>query len=168
VSIAVVYDTMVFLQAAVQSTRVHRSLHAIRTSEVQLCLSPELLAEVRDVLTRPKTRARFSSLTEQVAAMFIADVESRAALYQNVPKAFSWSMHPDDDHLFNLLAIHAKARYLVTWEGNETFDASDGENAVSGSAEAISAGSINYYAGNARRGTQFDCAAIEKFSAGGE
>jgi putative PIN family toxin of toxin-antitoxin system len=106
---------MVLLQAAVQPTRVHRSLHAIHTCEVQLCLSPELLAEVRDVLSRPKTRARFSSLTEKVVALFVADLESRAVLYQNVPKAFTWSMHPDDDHLFNL-AIHAKARYLVTWE----------------------------------------------------
>ena len=31
------------------------------------------------------------------------------------PKAFTWPQHSDDDHVFNL-AIHAIAKFLVTWE----------------------------------------------------
>ncbi|MGA2233605.1 MAG: hypothetical protein ABSH22_22080 [Tepidisphaeraceae bacterium] len=38
-----------------------------------------------------------------------------ATMFNDVPQAYTWPQHPDDDHLFNL-ALHAKARYLVTWE----------------------------------------------------
>lgn len=114
-SIPVVYDTMLFFQAASRPDRVHASFQAIRDQRVTLCMSPELLAEVHDVLTRPEYQSRFPALTAEGVAAFLADVTSRATLFESVRAAFSWPSHPDDDHVFNL-AIHAKAKYLVTWE----------------------------------------------------
>jgi putative PIN family toxin of toxin-antitoxin system len=114
VSIPVVYDTMLFLQAAVQPHRVHRTFRAVQDGLVNLCVSLELLAEVRDVLTRLKVREKFPALTPNVVDTFISETAALATIY-DPPSVFTWPKDPDDDHIFNL-AIHAEAKYLVTWE----------------------------------------------------
>lgn len=114
-SVPVVYDTMLFLQAAVQPVRVYRSIQAVKEGLVSLCLSAELLAEVRDVLTRRKMRQRFPALTPEAVDAFITETAGMAMMFDPVPSQFTWPAHPDDDHIFNL-AIHAHAEYLVTWE----------------------------------------------------
>ena len=114
-SVPVVYDTMLFLQAAVQPVRVHRSFQAVQEGLVMLCLSAELLAEVRDVLTRRKIRQRFPALTPEAVDAFITETAAMARMFDPVPSPFTWPTDPDDDHIFNL-AIHAQAEYLVTWE----------------------------------------------------
>jgi putative PIN family toxin of toxin-antitoxin system len=114
VSILVVY-TMLFLQAAVQPVRVHRSFQAVREGLVTLCLSVELLAEVRDGLTRSKVREKFPALTPAAVDAFIIETAASATIFESVPSLFTWPVDPGDDHLFNL-AIHVQAEYLVTWE----------------------------------------------------
>ena len=114
-SIPVVYDTMLFLQAAVQPVRVHRTFQAIQEGLVTLCLSAELLAEVRDVLTRWKVRDKFPALTPETVDAFITETAAMATMFDPVPSIFTWPADPGDDHIFNL-AIHAQAEYLVTWE----------------------------------------------------
>lgn len=113
-SIPVVYDTMLFLQAAVQPLRVHRTFQAVQEGLVSLCLSAELLAEVRDVLTRGKVREKFPALTPEVVDIFIGETVALATMF-DPPSVFTWPVDPGDDHIFNL-AIHARAEYLVTWE----------------------------------------------------
>ena len=71
--------------------------------------------EIRDVLTRPSLAAKFRALTAERVAHFLDNVNAMARLFADTPKTFTWPQHPDDDHLFNL-AIHARAKYLVTWE----------------------------------------------------
>ncbi|MBV8610380.1 MAG: PIN domain-containing protein, partial [Singulisphaera sp.] len=52
----VVFDCMVLLQAAARVTGPAAAcLRAVREGRLELFLSPEILSEVRDVLTRPKT-----------------------------------------------------------------------------------------------------------------
>ena len=114
-SIPVVYDTMLFLQAASRPDRTHATFRAIRERSVTLCLSARLLAEVRDVLTRAEVRAKFHALVPEAVDAFIEDIAGLASLYDVIPAVFAWPAHPDDDHVFDL-AIHARARYLVTWE----------------------------------------------------
>jgi uncharacterized protein len=114
VSTPVVYDTMLFLQAAVQPIRVHRTFQAVQEGLVRLCLSAELLAEVRDVLTRAKVRKKFSALTPEAVDAFISETAAMATIFEP-PSVFTWPVDPGDDHIFNL-AIHARAEYLVTWE----------------------------------------------------
>jgi putative PIN family toxin of toxin-antitoxin system len=114
VSTPVVYDTMLFLQAAVQPIRVHRTFQAVQEGLVRLCLSAELLAEVRDVLTRTKVRKKFPALTPEAVDAFISETAAMATMF-DPPSVFTWPVDPGDDHVFNL-AIHARAEYLVTWE----------------------------------------------------
>lgn len=114
-SIRVVYDTMLFFQAASRPQRVHATFRAVYDRRANLCVSPELLAEVHDVLTRPEHQARFPELTPEAVRAFLAEITSQATTFDPVPGIFTWPQHPDDDHLFNL-AIEARADYLVTWE----------------------------------------------------
>jgi predicted nucleic acid-binding protein len=93
----VVYDTMVFLQAAVHPQRQYATFAAVEDGRLQLCISTELLAEIRDVLTRPSLVKKFPALTPQRVTRFLDRINAVAT-----------SQHPDDDHLFNL-AICAKA-----------------------------------------------------------
>lgn len=111
----VVYDTMVFLQAAVRPNRRYATIDAAEDGRVILCTSPDGIAEVRDVLTRPSLAAKFSALTPERVAQFLDSVGVMATSFSAVPAVFTWPQHPNDDHLFNL-AIHTKAEYLVTWE----------------------------------------------------
>ncbi len=113
-SIPVVYDTMIFLQAAARPNRVHATLQFIKDGRVTLCLSAALLLEVRAVLTRSSLRAKFPALTAEAVEAFLEDIIVRGTVF-NPPPVFAWPEHPDDEHLLNL-AIHAQARYLVTWE----------------------------------------------------
>jgi putative PIN family toxin of toxin-antitoxin system len=115
VSVRVVYDTMLFLQAAVQPVRVHRSIQAVRDGLVTLCVSAELLAEAHDVLTRKRVRERFPALTPEAVDSFVTEIGAIATIFDPVPNLFTFPADPDDDHVFNL-AIHAQADYLVTWE----------------------------------------------------
>src|SRR5438067_12589783 len=93
---------MLFLQAASQPQRVHATMQAVRDRRLTLCVSPELVAEVRDVLTRPELQARFPALAPDHANAFLNDVLSDALAFTNIPAAFTWPEHPDDDHVFNL------------------------------------------------------------------
>ena len=106
---------MLFLQAAVQPQRVHRSFQALQDGEVTLCVSLELLSEVRDVLTRDKVRDKFPSLTPEAVDAFISETVEKVELFDRVPSRFTFPLDPNDDHIFNL-AISAGADYLVTWD----------------------------------------------------
>ena len=102
----VVYDTMVFLQAAVRPGRRYATFEAVEDRRLRLCTSAELVAEVRDVLTRPSLARKFPALTPERVAQFLDKVNAMATSFSDIPPAFTWPHHPDDDHLFNL-AIYA-------------------------------------------------------------
>jgi putative PIN family toxin of toxin-antitoxin system len=106
---------MVFFQAASRPDRMHATFRAINDNRLTLVLSRDLLAEIQGVLNRDSVRLKFPALTAERVKAFIADVLARCKMFENVPLAFTWPQHPDDDHVFNL-AIESKAKYLVTWE----------------------------------------------------
>jgi putative PIN family toxin of toxin-antitoxin system len=107
---------MVFLQwAALPEGRHHGTIRALFDGTVELFMSQALLDEVRDVLSRPDVMARSPNLTPERLKQVLAATLEMAHWVADVPAAFTWPQHPDDDHLFNL-AIACKAELLVTWE----------------------------------------------------
>jgi len=113
----VVYDTMLFFQAAAQNPpRLHGTFQALDAGTVRLCMSQELYDEIADVLTRPEIRKKAPSLTTTRVAQFLAKVKSVSRWFDEVPHVFTLAGHSDDDHIFNL-AIAAQAQFLITWEG---------------------------------------------------
>ena len=110
----VVYDCMIFLQAAARPDRVHGTMRLVHDGRVTLCVSPYVVAELRDVLTRPEIQSRFPTLKPEQVEAFLTRILSLATLVENVPELFILPRDKKDEPYINL-AIEAKARYLVTW-----------------------------------------------------
>jgi putative PIN family toxin of toxin-antitoxin system len=110
----VVYDCMVFLQGAGRPASPARAcLDLVDGDQVTLCISPAILAEIRDVLTRPKTRRTFPRLTPAWVESFVQNLESKAVLVADVPRAWTLERDPKDEAYLDL-AVHVKARFLVS------------------------------------------------------
>ncbi len=109
-----VFDCMVFLQAAARSTGPAAAcLQAVRDGRLELVISPEIVAEVRDVLARPRTLRKFPTLTAEAVDVFVRDIEARAVALSDVPHTFILARDPKDEPYINL-AIAARASHLVS------------------------------------------------------
>ena len=105
---------MVFLQGAGSPTGPARAcLSLVDDDRVTLFVSDQILAEVRDVLTRPKTQSRFPLLTPVWVDEFSRDMERKSVVLANVPSAYSLPRDPKDEPYLNL-AIAANATFLVS------------------------------------------------------
>ena len=110
----VVFDCMVFLQAVGRPEGPARAcFHLVDEGKTTLFVSSGVLAEVRDVLARPKTRQRFPLLTPEAIDEFLRNVEEKAAVIAVVPNVFALPRDPKDELYVNL-ALAAGASYLVT------------------------------------------------------
>lgn len=109
-----VFDCMVYLQAAAnESGPAFACFGLVDDGDVTLCVSAEVLAEARDVLTRPALQAKFSRLTPERVGQFLQNVEAKAVLIRAVPKVFACPRDPDDEPYVNL-ALAAGTQYLVS------------------------------------------------------
>jgi uncharacterized protein len=109
-----VFDCMVFLQGAARPAGPARAcFRLVDEDRVRLCLSAEILAEVRDVLTRPKTQRKFPLLSPEWVESFLQNAESKAVVLTEVPRSFTLERDPKDEPYLNL-ALAAGAHYLVS------------------------------------------------------
>lgn len=108
VSTFAVYDCMLFFRAAVRPSSVHPLFELIDQGNVEIALSPDVLAEVRDVLTRPKLVAKYPALTTEAVDAFLAQYLRLARWIDNVPEHYSLVRDPKDSNYLNL-AIEAAA-----------------------------------------------------------
>jgi len=113
--IRVVYDCVVFLQGAGRRTSPSRKcLDLIDTGMLQLCLSPDVLAEIDEVIHRPELRRKFPLLDSAAAQALLRTAREKSLIFAVVPKVFALPRDPDDEPYADL-AIAAEAKYLVTW-----------------------------------------------------
>jgi predicted nucleic acid-binding protein len=88
--IRAVLDCMVFLQGAARRESASGAcLLLVESDAIELYVSDEIMAEVRDVLARPRVRRKFPALTDEMVDRFIAKIEKRAVLISDVPRVFS-------------------------------------------------------------------------------
>ena len=110
----VVFDCNVFLQALVNPNGpAGRCKKLVDRGEVELFVSEEVLAEVAEVLSRPRTRKLAPALTIEVIEAFIADVRLKSICLQNVPEEYRLERDPKDEQYINL-AIVARAKFIVS------------------------------------------------------
>jgi putative PIN family toxin of toxin-antitoxin system len=110
----VVFDCMVFLQGAANASGPAAAcLRLAEESHVQLCFSREVLEEVREVLSRPKLRQKFPSLTPEQVASFLDVLAREALLLEEVPAIVSLERDPKDEKYLNL-AVASGAQALVS------------------------------------------------------
>ena len=109
-----VYDCMIYLQAVTnEAGPAFACFGLVDASQVTLYVSAEVLAEVRDVLTRPVLQAKFPRLTEQRVELFLQNVKAKAVTATEISRSMSLSRDPDDEPYLNL-AIAVGANYLVS------------------------------------------------------
>lgn len=114
----VVFDCVVCLQGAARETGpAGACFRLMRAGAVTACVSAAVLAEVKDVLNRPKVRRRFKSLTVERVDAFLRQLEGNAVVADSVPEVFTYPRDPDDERYVDL-ALAAGAKYLVTWDND--------------------------------------------------
>jgi putative PIN family toxin of toxin-antitoxin system len=105
---------MIFIQAAARLRGPARAcFDAAVGNVVQLFISSQVLAEVRDVLGRPELRQRFSELTDQRVDRFIDETLTCSTLITNVARAYAHPLDPKDEPYINL-AVAASAELIIT------------------------------------------------------
>ena len=110
----VVFDCMVFVQAAARTTSpANVCLEIVRKGEAKLYLSPIIVAEIENVLSRSKIRKRFSTLTDAGVHAFLTDVLSMSQLVRHVPSIFEYPRDPKDEKYIDL-AAETDADFIVT------------------------------------------------------
>lgn len=99
----VVFDCMIYVQGAARiKNPANVCFELVETGAVELYLSQETLAEIEDVLARPKFRKRFITLTDEMIEAFLNDIKSKAKILKNVPSFFKYSRDPKDEKYINL------------------------------------------------------------------
>lgn len=105
---------MLFFQAASRPSRVHGTFRAVLDRRVKLCMSPDVLSEIRDVLTRPEHQIKFPALTPQLVDSFLSQYLRNMHWIESVPHVFDVPRDPKDNPYVDL-AVASKASHLVTW-----------------------------------------------------
>lgn len=110
----VVYDCMLFLQGLIsESGAAVKCFELFENGLVELFVSEEVLAEIKDVITRPKLQEKYSRLTNERADKLIEILRTKATVIKNVPQAFNYARDPKDEKYINLAAA-AGAEYLIS------------------------------------------------------
>lgn len=113
-TIRAVFDCMVFLQSAARPAGPSGvCFRLVEEQKITLCVSADILAEVRDVLARPKLQEKFPLLTPEWVAEFVKNAENKAVVIGEVPKVYALERDPKDEPYLNL-AIATAAPYLVS------------------------------------------------------
>ncbi len=110
----IVFDCNVFLQALVNPYGpAGHCKELVDRGEVELFVSEEVLAEISEVLSRPRTRKLAPALTIEAVEAFITDVRLKSICLHNVPEEYRFERDPKDACYLNL-AIVARASFIVS------------------------------------------------------
>lgn len=105
---------MVFLQGLISESSVAiNCFELFENGIIELFVSEEVLAEIQDVITRPKLQAKYSRLTNERAEKLIEVLRTKATFIKNVPPVFNYARDPKDEKYINL-AVVAGAEYIIS------------------------------------------------------
>lgn len=110
----IVCDCMVFVQAvANEDGPAAKILDLMDAGEVRLYVSEQILREVREVMSRPKLRAKLSGLTDERIEALFQRLERQAFWLREVAPQFDFRRDPKDAPYVNL-AVAADAAFIVS------------------------------------------------------
>ena len=96
-----VFDCGVFLQGLLsKSGPAVRCLELIEEERIRLVISEDVLAEIKDVLSRPILREKNPNLTDEKVEDLIETLLVKAEFVEKVPEHFAYSRDPDDEPYF--------------------------------------------------------------------
>jgi putative PIN family toxin of toxin-antitoxin system len=110
----VVFDCPIFLQGIVGvSGPSFACLELLESEVITVYVSPAIISELRDVLTRPKLRRKFELLTDARVEAFFNRLGRYTIFCPEVPHVFDYERDPKDTPYIDL-ALFVKAKYLVS------------------------------------------------------
>jgi uncharacterized protein len=111
-TLRVVFDCNVLLQAAANPNGPAAAcMDFVRSGRLLLIVHKTILAEFKDVASRPKVAAKLG-LTDEIAAAFVEDLLTHAEVIDHAPAVFS---HPTDtkDSIYVNVALSAGAAIIT-------------------------------------------------------
>lgn len=109
-----VFDCHLLLQALLSPDGpAFACARLVEERTIVLFLSPEVLAEARDVCSRPKLQRKFPRLTPERVESFLQKLQTKAVSLSGFPQIITLPRDPKDEKYVNL-AVAAGAGYLVT------------------------------------------------------
>ena len=111
-----VIDTNVLIAGLLWRGPPHAMLEHVRAGTVSLVISPALLAELADVISRAKFDAILTK-TNTSRERSLADLRRLAEVLEPPPLPQPVCRDPDDDQLL-ALAIAAKVEFIVSGDGD--------------------------------------------------
>lgn len=109
-----VFDTVIYLQAALSDKgAAYACWQLIEKGEARVFITEAILAEIEDVLNRPKLRRRYSVLTDEKIAEVLQAIRAHAVIIENISQIYVFERDPNDEVFINL-ALACKAEFLVS------------------------------------------------------
>ncbi|MBA2735510.1 MAG: putative toxin-antitoxin system toxin component, PIN family [Pyrinomonadaceae bacterium] len=109
-----VFDTVIYLQATLSDKgAAYACWQLVEKGEVRVFITEAILAEIEDVLNRPKLRKKYSVLTDEKIAEVLQSVRAHAVLIENINRIYAFERDPNDEIFINL-ALVCKAEFLVS------------------------------------------------------
>ncbi|MCI0388790.1 MAG: putative toxin-antitoxin system toxin component, PIN family [Acidobacteria bacterium] len=110
----VVFDCNIFVQMFLNPNGSAGACKELaEKGKVILFVSQAILAEVADVLIRPRFKKLFPALTIERIEAFIEEIAAISVPITNVPEEFRYERDPEDEPYINL-AIVTGANYVVS------------------------------------------------------
>lgn len=93
--IEAVYDCMIYLQATIDETNLAAKLfRLVENDKVSLFVSVDVLNEIRNVLSRPKVRAKNPHLTDEYITAFLEKILRKSQNIIKIPNYFNYTRDP--------------------------------------------------------------------------
>ena len=116
--LAVVFDCNVYVQIFLNPDGpACRCYELVKKGEIELFVTGEILAEVAEVLSRPRFKKLVSGITSELIENFLIEIALMTIEIKNVPEEFKYQRDPDDEIYLNL-AIAARADYLISLDND--------------------------------------------------
>lgn len=109
-----VFDTVIYLQATLSDKgAAYACWQSVEKGEVRVFITEAILAEIEDVLNRPKLRKKYSVLTDEKIVEVLQSICAHAVLVENINQIYTFERDPNDEVFINL-ALTVKAEFLVS------------------------------------------------------
>jgi len=109
-----VFDTNIYLQAALSDKgAAYACWQLVENGEVRVFITEAILAEIEDVLNRPKLREKYRVLTDEKVAEVLQAIRAHAILIENTNQIYTFERDTDDEIFINL-ALTVKAEFLIS------------------------------------------------------
>ncbi len=112
----IVLDTNVIISGLLWLGAPNRILQLIEKGEIKLCLTPQILKEVQEVLKRPKFLLRIKICRTSTEEL-IADISKIAKLFSDIKIPPVVKEDPDDDQILSC-ALVANAQFIITGDAH--------------------------------------------------